>query len=584
MGVGRLVPSTTVIVIMAIGAGCNRGQPTREQPQPATVTNEPSAEPPFSFVALGSGCGLDFSHRSGRSAERLMPELTGSGAAFFDLDLDGYLDVLLLTQGPLLSSPTPMDPTCRVFANQDGRRFIDVTPNAGVGDQGSCHGVAIVDYDNDGFSDVFIARYGHNVFYGNQGDGTFRRRSGEGFAPGDGWYTGCTVIDGNRDGNLDLYVASYARLDVRRHPTCNRKAEQPPSYCLPHELEPGRHLYFENCGDGTFRDRTVEAGVDRRDGRGFQPMSAQLNDDDHPDLFVANDVSPKFLFLGRGDGTFDDVSEESGASRNINGQVEGSMGMAIEDVNNDGRPELFVTNYLGQLNTLFWNLGRGEFQDSTRRFELGGADVVLSTGWGTGFVDFDNDGWLDLFVSNGHVDDFVPGEAQSQYRQLAMIWRNDEGKKFTDCSRSSGTYFQTLVVGRTAAFGDFDQDGRVDILLNNLDDDAVLLRNQSPNGNWSLGLQCVGRLSNRDGVGTRLKVVTPTKTIHRQICGGESYLSCPAPVRTIGVGPAPAVAIVVRWPSGIEQELRPGPAETGNGGHRQQVTAVEPLDRQPKSR
>ena len=550
--------------------GCGGGDRSQSTDRPGRSVGASASASEIRFDIVGAESGLAFDHVSGKSGAKLMPEWVGSGVAPIDVDMDGLLDPYFVSQTFLLE---PADPRVinRVFRNLGDWRFRDVTDPSGLGDAGFGQGVGVGDIDNDGFRDLHVCNYGRNVLFRNHGDGTYGRRTGAPSAPG--WSTGCAFFDGDGDGDVDLYVGCYSSLRVEDHPPCNRRPGQAPTYCLPQAVEPGADAYFENAGDGTFVDATEAAGLARPDGRAFQVMAAQLNDDDFIDLYVANDASANFLYLGRGDGTFTDASESSGAAFNLVGQADGSMGLAIEDLDGDGCPELFVTNYFRQYNTLYRNLGAGRFLDVTQAEGLAGQTRHL-TGWGAGLIDFDNDGWPDLFVSNGHIDDMMPGESGVPYRQAARLWRNGQGARFEDVGSSAGEYFRQDHVGRGCAFGDFDRDGDLDVMLNNLDEPALALRNQTLGAGRSIVVRAIGRLSNRDGVGTRIAVTANGRTIHRQVYAGASYLSAATDEVVIGLGSERADAVRVTWPSGRSTRRSLSAA----GSEARVLNLVEPIE------
>lgn len=509
--------------------------------------------PPIRFAVVDSGqSGVDFFHHSGKSDQRLLPEMAGSGVALLDLNDDQRPDLLFLSQGSLLSAHST-DATNRAYLNLGDLRFREATEPSQLGSRNFSHGAIVADLDNDGFRDLYVTNYGVNSLFRNQGDGTFCESQGPDFAPHPTWSTGAAAIDGDGDGDLDLYVASYSDVDLSSPPCCQQTVE-PYMYCMPHQVPPGRHAYYENMGDWAFEDRTAWAGMARRDGRGFQVTAAHLNEDDYPDLYVANDVGPNFVFLGRPDGAFADFTDESGAAYTAEGVRGGSMGVAVGDVNEDGAADVLVTNYQGQLNNLYVNAGGAHFLDQPRQLGLGG-DAQFLVGWGAGLVDFDNDGRLDLFVSNGHVDDYVPQVGYVDVGQRGMIYRNT-GNGFTEISRSAGPYFTEAVIGRGTAFGDLDGDGDRDVVLNSLDSPATLLRNDS--GGRSATFRLVGRLANRDAVGARLRaVLSDGRTVHRQITSGEGYLGSNAADLSVGLGACQIESVTIVWPDGRESAVSP---------------------------
>ena len=381
-------------------------------PDVLSTQTEPS---PFRFAEIARDAGIDFVHFSGMTAEKHFPTANGSGVAIFDYDNDGKLDLYFAT-ATLLPLGTAKKGPNRLFKNLGGNKFQDVTESAGVGFAGFCHGIVVGDIDNDGDPDVFLCNYGANVLYLNNGDGTFRDISKSAGIDRPNWSSGGAFLDYDNDGDLDLYVANYGNWKLPEDDKfCGRlEPKRLRLYCSPNTIRPAKHLLYRNNGDLTFTDVYDQAilTIDpetkkpkpRSDGRGFAAVTADLNGDGLIDIYVANDMNPNFLFLNRGDGTFEDATESSGAAYDEKGQAQSGMGVDAEDVNGDGLPDLFVTNFANEYNTLYINLASGLFMDATPFFGLA-ADTMPFVGWGTALADFDNDGWPDNFVANGHVDD-----------------------------------------------------------------------------------------------------------------------------------------------------------------------------------
>ncbi len=382
--------------------------------EPAVLSEQ--AEPsPFRFAEIARDAGIDFVHFSGTTAEKYFPTANGSGVAMFDYDGDGRLDLYFAT-ATLLPLGTARKGPNRLFKNLGDNRFRDVTESAGLGFAGFCHGIVVGDIDNDGDPDVFLCNYGPNVLFLNNGDGTFRDISKSAGIDRPNWSSGGAFLDYDNDGDLDLYVANYGNWELPEDDRfCGQlEPKRVRLYCSPNFIRPVRHLLYRNNGDLTFTDvydraiLTIDPETKRpkprSDGRGFAAVTADLNGDGLIDIYVANDMNPNFLFLNRGDGTFEDATESSGAAYDEKGQAQSGMGVDAEDVNGDGLPDLFVTNFANEYNTLYLNLVDGLFMDATAFFGLA-ADTMPFVGWGTALADFDNDGWPDNFVANGHVDD-----------------------------------------------------------------------------------------------------------------------------------------------------------------------------------
>jgi hypothetical protein len=525
--------------------------------------NEPS---PFRFAEIHEEAGIDFVHFSGMDKNKRFPTANGSGVAVFDYDNDGKLDLYFATC-TLLPLGTAKKGSNRLYKNLGDNKFQDVTEKAGVGYTGFCHGMVVGDIDNDGDQDLFLCNYGANVLYLNNGDGTFKDISKSAGIDKPNWSSGGAFLDYDNDGDLDLYVSNYGQWkypdDDRFCGDVERKIRL---YCSPRTIKTTKHLLYRNNGDNTFTDvyDKVILSVDpetgklqpRSDGHGFGVVTVDVNGDGKIDIYVANDMNPNFLFLNKGDGTFEDVTESSGAAYDEKGQAQSGMGVDAEDVDGDGLPELFVTNFANEYNTLYQNLGNATFMDSTPFFGLA-ADTMPWVGWGTALADFDNDGWPDNFVANGHVDDNRKELAQNvEYEEPPLLFVNLKGKRFRLATREAGPYFDTKHVARGSATGDIDNDGDIDIVVNHKDGAPALLRNDTKSPNHWVRLELQGTRSNRDAVGARVEVVAGGRTIFRQRKGGCSMESANDPRLTVGVGTADEVAkVTVRWPSGLVSTL-----------------------------
>jgi hypothetical protein len=542
---------------------------------PINLTKQTESSP-FRFTEVAKEWGIDFVHFSGMVDEKHFPTANGSGVAIFDYDNDGLMDLYFATATTLPLGTSVQGPN-RLFKNLGGGKFEDRTEASGLGYRGYCHGIITGDLDNDGDHDVVLCNYGPNVLYLNNGDGTFKDISRESGIGVENWSSGGAVLDYDNDGDLDIYIANYGRwVYPEDHRRVGDVEKQIWLYASPRTIKTVKHMLYRNNGDLTFTDVydqviTVEKEeIDektgeklrvrvpnpRDDGHGFGVVACDLNNDGLIDLYVANDMNPNFLFLNRGDGTFDDVSEASGAAFDINGSAQSGMGVDAEDVDGDGLPELIVTNFAQEYNTLYQNFGKGVFFDNTAFFGLA-SDTMPFVKWGTALADFDNDGWPDHFVTNGHVDDNRRLLGQPvDYEQIPLLFRNLDGKRFRLSTKDVGPYFDTPHVGRGAAFGDLDNDGDLDIVVNEKDRPAAVLRNDSPTSNHWIRLILEGTRSNRDSVGARVIVDTGSRTIVRQRKGGVSMESSQDPRLLIGVGTATVLPkVVVRWPSGIEMAL-----------------------------
>jgi hypothetical protein len=512
---------------------------------------------PFRFVDILPGSGVDFIHVSGMTAAKPFPTANGSGVAIFDFDNDGQMDLYFATGNTL-----PPDParavSNRLYKNLGGGRFRDVTERSGLGFRGYCHGAFAGDIDNDGDPDVFLSNYGGDALFLNNGDGTFADISrSAGVIQPDTWSSSAAFLDFDNDGDLDLYVSRYGDWRWPRDDRfCGEVSRKIRRYCSPKELRPVRHVLYRNNGNRTFTDVTDAAGVGRADGHGFGVVAADLDGDGRVDLYVANDQDPNFLFLNRGDGTFRDATDDSGAGRNIEGRTSAGMGADAEDVDGDGLPELFVTNFQEEYNTLFRNLDHGAFLDVTAIFNLA-VDSLPWIGWGCSLVDLDNDGWPDIVVANGHIDDNAEVFGQpAGYAQPALLHRNLGGKRFQLVNRGAGPYFAVNHVGHGLATGDLDDDGDLDLVISHKDGPPAILRNETPpSGRW-IRLKLVGTRSNRDAIGALVAVEAGGRTIRRQRKGGCSLMSSHDPRLLIGLGAASEfVRLTIRWPSGAISRL-----------------------------
>jgi enediyne biosynthesis protein E4 len=525
----------------------------------------PQEPSPFRFADVARSAGVDFKHFSGMTVDKHFPTANGSGVAFFDYDGDGKLDIYF-ANATLLPVGSAKNGPNRLYKNLGNGTFKDVTESSGLGFEGFCHGIIVGDLDNDGDQDVFLCNYGPNQLYKNKGDGTFENVSHAAGIDRDGWSSGGATLDYDGDGDLDFYVANYG---IYKFPEdslqfCGDIEKHIRFYCSPRTIKTTKHFLYKNNGDGTFTDVYDQFLVDvagvkipgRTDGHGFGVVTADFDDDGKTDIYVTNDMNPNFLFLNKGSGVFEDATEISGAAFTDKGEAQSGMGVDAEDVDGDGDLDLIVSNFEFEYNTLHINLGKGAFTDATPMYGLA-ADTLPDVGWGISLSDFDGDGWPDCFVTNGHVDDNRKLAGQrSEYAEPPLLHRNvplknGKGRRFTLSTREAGPYFATNHVGRGAAFGDFDDDGDIDMVINHKDGQAALLRNDTPGDNRWVRIQLVGTKSNRDAVGAKVSVELEDRTIVRQRKGGYSVLSANDPRLTIGIGTAPEIKkLTIRWPSG----------------------------------
>ncbi|MDB5352413.1 MAG: hypothetical protein JWN86_3660 [Planctomycetota bacterium] len=528
--------------------GTNPSKPTTP-----TLSDQP---PSLVFRDVSDSSGIRFVHASGLDGGRYYPASLGCGLALFDYDGDGKLDIYFCSNRKLPLSAENKAMGNRLYRNLGGMKFEDVTDKAKVGFRGFCHGAAVADVNGDGKPDLYLTTYGSNVLYLNNGDGTFRDASAGSGIDVKPWSSGAAFLDYDGDGKLDLYVTRYARwTEAGPHKYCGDAKRGIRVFCSPYDFTPERHLLFRGNGDGTFVDTTEKAGVVRRDGRGLGVVAADINHDGKTDLYVANDGCPNFLFINNGDGTFTDATESSGAATNGAGAVQGSMGVDIQDVDGDGQPELFVTNFRGEYNTLYQNLGGGNFQDVSAQAGIV-KDSLAFVGWGCGLADFDNDGRPDMLVANGEIDDNLRQFGQEvDFDQPTVVWRNMGRSKFVRVM-NPGPFFAKDHNARGAAFGDLDDDGDLDVVLILTDGKPAVLSNESVNqGNW-IRFALEGSRGNRDAIGATVEVYAGGQVFQRLVRGGDSYLSVNDRRALIGIGTLDRVdRVEILWPGGRKTTL-----------------------------
>jgi enediyne biosynthesis protein E4 len=509
------------------------------------------------FTDVAAAAGLSFRHVHGSRRPLTIVETMGSGCAFLDYDGDGWLDVFLVQSGEEFHNPHQQSHS-RLFRNTGDGRFEDVTEQAHLLLDGYGMGCCAGDYNNDGDTDLYVTNYGRsNVLLRNNGDGTFTdvtRQAGVGGA-GELWSTSCAFADVNSDGWLDLYVVNYVRYDPRL-PYCSFGRLQ--GGCPPNVYTPQRNLLFINNADGTFTERAKEAGVDNPGGAGLGVVCADFDDDGRADLFVANDKTPNALFHNLGGGHFTDSALTAGVGYSENGTVQAGMGTDAGDVDGDGRLDLVVTNFQYEPNSLFHNLGANHFTDAAFASGLG-VPSLLKLGFGVAFLDYDLDGDEDLYVGNGHVFDNVQEiDPAARYAQQDQLFENVKRGRFVEVSGSAGAAFEAATVTRGVAIGDFDNNGTPDVLCNDSDGPVRLLKNEPRHRRHWLGLSLRGTVSNRSAIGARVEVRTPYRLQVKEVRSGSSYLSQSDPRLLFGLGgisdPA-SVKVKIRWPSAHRQTL-----------------------------
>jgi hypothetical protein len=492
---------------------------------PGSAASPAAPPPPFRDVTAASG--IDFVHSNGASGTKQYKEVMGSGCALFDFDGDDLLDVYLVNS----AGPN------RLYRNAGSLRFEDVTERAGVADaDGYGMGAAAADVDNDGDRDLFVTNYGPNRLFLNRGDGTFEERAGELGLDDPRWSAGSAFFDADADGWLDLYVVNYVRQAEPDTNECRGARGTQRLYCHPRMYPREPDVFYRNLGGGRFEDVTEAAGFGGVEGRGLGVIATDHDGDGWTDVYVANDLDPNFLFRNRGDGTFEEIAVLAGCAYNEDGAEESGMGVAAGDYDNDGRVDLFVTNFQNESNTLYHNEGDGLFFDRSAESGLGGPSLPY-LGWGTDFVDFDLDGWQDLVVTNGHTEsDIAEVDQLATWKQPMLLHRNRGDGSFELVSSSAAPDLAVARAGRGAAFGDLDNDGDRDIVLVNQRGAATLLENANANGNSWIGFRTRGADTNRDGVGWRIRVHFGGERRFQEVQAGGSYLSCNDPRVVFGLG------------------------------------------------
>lgn len=508
------------------------------------------------FIDVTEESGITFKHVNGASDRKFYLETMGSGAAFLDYNNDGHLDIYIVNGAPLPGYATDQRPANFLYQNDGTGHFTDVTTEAGVGDTSYGMGCVAGDYDNDGDTDLYVTNFGANVLYRNNGDGTFSDvTENAGVAGGEIWSSSCAFVDYDHDGNLDLYVVNYLKYDIAKDKDWVDWRGQK-TYGNPQVYQGISDLLYRNNGDGTFTDVTRAAGVHNDGGKGLGITCGDYDNDGRIDIYVANDTTPNFLYRNVGDGRFVDIGPFSGTAYNEHGVAEGGMGVDFGDYNNDTFLDIFVTNFAYETNTLYHNTTSGAMTDYTNIAELGDVSF-LKLAFGTKFFDADNDGNLDLFVANGHLYSTIESDSDTlEYAQADQLFLNTGESSFVDASTTSGEYFSMKRVGRGAAFGDYDNDGDTDIFVVNLNQRAALLRNEGGNKNNWLMIKTVGVKSNRDGIGARIKIVTEQGTQIREVEAGSSYLSGHDLRVLFGLEAESTVTLIqLIWPSGWKQAL-----------------------------
>jgi enediyne biosynthesis protein E4 len=530
--------------------------------QQSAQRSGPSPAFPGKFTDATSALNLHFEYLSSHTAKHYLPETMGAGAALFDFDNDGRLDIFLVNGAPI-ADPTPKgsfpqktSPKYwnRLFHQKQDGTFEDVTVKAGVQGSGYGMGVAVGDYDNDGFEDLYVTAYGGNKLYHNNGDGTFADVTGQAGVAGSGWSTSAAWVDLDNDGLLDLVVLRYLQWDFDDI-WCGEHKGGFRTYCHPDLFQPEAPLVYHNDGNGRFTEASHKTGLSKP-GKGLGIAIADFDRDGHIDLFVANDSMVEFLYHNKGDGTFEETGLVSQVAVDGDGRTYAGMGVGSSDYNNDGWPDLVITDLANQRYALYRNNGDSTFTYAS--FSAGIARAtMLHSGWGVAFLDYDNDGWKDLLVAQGHDLDTVElNYPNLHYREPMLLLRNTS-KDFVDVSQNSGAIFHESWLGRGLATGDMDNDGRVDALVTTNDGPVYVLHNETSTQNHWLTLKLVGHKSNRDAIGAEVRLATANSPQFATVSTAGSYLSSSDKHIHFGLGAESVTpSIEIRWPSGIRQTLK----------------------------
>lgn len=513
---------------------------------------------PIRFVDVTRSAGISFQHENAASPEKYLIETMGSGCGWIDYDQNGLLDLYLVNGASTRARTLTYSPRSALYRNNGDGTFSDVTLKAGVVAEGLFGmGVAVGDYDNDGFPDLFVLGYGRCILYHNNGDGTFTDVTVKAGVQNLGrWGSSAAWFDYDNDGHLDLAIANYVDWSPEHNFYCGDHGPGMRSYCHPDDFNGEPPTLYHNNGDGMFTDVSKSSGLAGKPSNGLGIVTFDYDNDGWQDIFIANDHMPNSLFHNNRNGTFSEVGYLAGVAVSGEGQFEAGMGVDAADISGNGRMDLIVTHLDMQLARLYQNLGGGTFDDTTLQSKIGYATYHMS-GFGTRFMDYDNDGRRDLFMANGHVlDNIERYHEDTHYAEPKLMFRNLGNGIFENVSAQLGPDFQLPRVSRGAAIADFDNDGDLDILVSNNGEAPQLLRNDGGNANHWLEILLIGTKSNRDGVGARLKVVAGDLILYDQRKGGMSYQSAQDPRLHFGLGQNSKVdAIEILWPSGITTKL-----------------------------
>lgn len=505
------------------------------------------AKPLFEAVP-DSVSGITWKHANGRSPDYYLPETTGAGCAFLDYDNDGWMDIYLVNSGKCdFYDPEPPLRNALYKNNRDGT-FTDVTEKAGVAGGGYGMGVAVGDYNNDGFSDLYVTQYGRSILYHNNGDGTFSDVTQKARVAAPGWSSSAVWFDYDNDGKLDLFVCRFVDFDRSKNRFCGNEKTGERYYCIPRVYEPAASRLFHNNGDGTFTDVSSESGIGKVLGKAWGAVATDINNNGWMDLFVANDTLPNFLFLNRGHGKFEEIGLAAGVAYSQDGRARSGMGVDSADFDQDGWQDLFVTNVDQEMYSIYRNRHDETFDDLTGPMGIGRITRLMS-GWGVKFFDYDNDGNVDLFIANGHPDDKIEVHSSNVFYREPLLLFHNTGGRFQNVNASAGAVFVENFAARGLAIGDFDNDGAVDALVTVNNGAPVLLKNMAAQTNHWLGVKLVGRKANPEGIGALITWHAGDLIRSRLKTGGGSYLSSHDPREVLGIGTRTKIdKLEIRWP------------------------------------
>jgi hypothetical protein len=512
-----------------------------------------SAPKPITFTDVTASAGIKFTHNAGKTGKKYLPETLGSGGAFFDADGDGWLDIFLVNS----KDWTPRGRTSlpALYRNNKNGTFANITASSGLGVELYGMGVAVADYDNDGRQDLYVTALEGDRLFHNEGGGKFRDATKEAGIANANFGTSAAWLDYDKDGRVDLFVANYVQWNTQSDLWCSLDGVTK-SYCTPESYKGTSSKLFRNLGGGKFEDATRKAGVDDSTSKSLGVAVFDYNGDGWPDLFVANDTQPNKLYRNDKTGSFTDLGLSAGVAFDESGVARGAMGVDAADYDGSGRPSLIVGNFSNQMLGLYHNEGNGLFVDEAPRSAVGRASL-LTLAFGAFFFDYDLDSRLDIFVANGHIEEEIERvQPRVKYAEPPLLFRNTGQGKFEEVTRSLGAAFNRPMVARGAAYGDFDRDGDLDVLVTTNSGPAQLFRNDGGNQNHWLSVRTVGAKSNRDGIGAVVRVETASGKQWNMVRSGSSYCSQSDLALTFGLGADRAVtALEIEWPSGAKQRL-----------------------------